>query len=345
MKTNQIASMNRCGGSSLKPPAITNSLNTSEIGYLRSLVDPFDDSQSRIPNIYPIPTSLFRVQNTINVTAGPSGFCVGYLAPWSLSATLQSNGLIASDVAQWGFDPTVGGADVGSTSRVINILDLLYQGAGAGFYASSDVNAVMSRFRVVSAGIKIVNTTAIGTRAGFITTGHSLERLNRVTSSLLRNLPTSSTTNCDEPHVATYVPHDPNCFDFYGYSAQLIALTFQWQMVSTVSVDQQNINQIPEDIEDNYVYWAISGAANNTFSIEYVINYEYVPGPAYVQTTNPIITDRGNSQKAIEALVTAPPSSSLWDNLKSAFAEVGTRALDFMGAYAAKAVAGLVAAL
>jgi hypothetical protein len=313
-------------------------LNGAEVEYLQSMINPFAEAAARIPNIYPIPTSIYRVQGSVSMTIGSAGFGYVILKPWQMGGTLYGNGGYANDNA---FLTDAGdGTGIVNTAAnpVINILDLLITNkvATTTYYSSAGTNPI-NRFRVVSAGIKVTNTSSISTRAGFITSGHSLEPEAQMRSTDYRNLPTSKTTNSDHEHYAVYVPHDPRCFNFYGFRAVYNTDT-SWTNVSsnqnfTVATD---CDSAPMDITENYCYAVISGAPNNSFAIEYVINLEYVPNPAYLQTSNPIITARGSAERAVEALVTAPPSSSIWDKVGDSLAAVGSRAVDFLGGMAAR---------
>jgi hypothetical protein len=312
-------------------------LNKAEMDYVKTIFDPWDISTARIPNIYPIATSLFHVSGVMNFTSGSAGYAMVYFCPWDLVNTIevytagtgdtisqQSLGLVESTVPQ----NTAG-------YNFINTMDFLVTNpVNATSYTSENGNCLMGRYRIVSAGFKIRNTSNANTRSGYMTTGHSLLDVNLATATTLREQTTATTKGVDYEQSVVYVPHDPSCHDFYGYNVSYSTTTFWTETVGyTVAIDS-----VPADLRSNWCYAAISSSVSQNYEVTYAINIEYVPTPSYTSILNPVITARGSANKAIEAIVTASPKSSLWDGLSDVLYRAGARAVDFLGGVATKAL-------
>jgi len=286
------------------------------------------------------------VQNTINFTidsaAGTEARIV--LMPWQLDSTLfiDYNVSSANVNAPFNYTNANGWLSVAGSTNAISVYELLFPASPSVTHVNSDgANSLMNRYRVVSAGFKLNNTSSIGLRSGFITTGQALLPLAAANQVALRNLSTSKTTNSDDEHIVSMVPHDPACFNFYGYFAEYSSL-LGWRDDPTTAHDQGLANQVPADLHNTYLYAMCSGAAGNSFSLEYVINYEYVPGPAFVQSVNPQANSKGRPDRVLEAMATAKPESSFWNRLGESFTQVGIRALEYLGTAALDAVGTLI---
>jgi hypothetical protein len=272
-----------------------------------------------------------------NFTTGSAGFTTVFFCPWNLVNTLMVYTAGASDnVSLQGLGLLEGTVPQNTAGySFVNIMDYVVTApVNSTSYTNENGNCMMGRYRIVSAGMKIRNTSNANTRSGYMTTGHTIADASLCTATALRELTTSTTKGIDIEQSTVYVPHDPACHDFYGYNISYATTTLWTETTGYTTA----YNSVPSDLRNNWCYAAISSCASQTFEITYSINIEYIPTPSYTSILNPQITARGSANKAIEAIVTAPPKSSFWDGLSDVLYRAGARAVDFLGGVATKAL-------
>lgn len=347
-------------------------LNSHELRYARSLIDPFSSARIKIPNIYPIPTSTMSIHGQLDFTTNAAGKAIIVLQPWNLNFPVATKDLAT--------DSTVIDA---SYTNSVNLYENLYEAMpasqtdavleGRGFTTlgafrykifdptSANTATNVNRLRVVNAGIKVMNSSAATSRSGTISVGHSLVSPIGASIATYRRLASTSTHNMDDPAAAVYVPHDPSCYNFFIPRVVAVYESFDlstnnlfrgWFPFSTANDlfnTQFNTDDsstvVPQDILFNHAYIALTGAASQPISIQYSLNYEIVPTEEAFVFLQPAADCKGNPQKAQEAISCAGRGDSFWDHVGSALKSAGGSALQALGNAAVDVAPELLAML
>lgn len=343
-------------------------LNSDELKYAESLLDPFANVRIKIPNIYPIPTSTYTVSTETATMTNTNGNSIIRFCPWRFAQTVECNANAISPDTR--FDDGVIYERLGSSLALSVGLPQTQPANYSGFaWTSADnLNAIymvnsempqrsqIARFRVVSAGIVVTNVSPATTRSGAITSGHALVDPDRTSIKSLRQLATSYTSNADEAHTCVYVPHDPNCYNFYEYTCYVTytrtSITADWTVLQSYDYPfwQPPINAVipmlntwttdlpPEEVADNWCYFAITGSPGQNYEVKFSINYEIIPTQPNYAILQPMADSKGVPGKTMEALSCATGGDSLWqetkawvaDSGKSLLRTVGTKFRDYM---------------
>jgi len=302
-------------------------LNEAENNYAKGLMNPWVGVDLKIPNVFPVPTKTLTWRGVLNFKSDPQGFARAIIRPYNIANTICTS-----------VGTAAGGPDSDEQLNAdinfdfLSMCDVWMAKLADGSRSSAGLQ--VQRFRVVSAATKVTNVTSAVNRSGFITGVHTLQRPEELTPQEARALPQSRTANSDEICEIPWVPHDPNCYNFYPYNVKKEGSVYTeiFPMVETYGV------AAPDDVRSNCIYYGISGAPSQQFALDYVINIEYVPGTEYVALLNPVADTRGDPNKAILALAQANPKQNSWDDLLAIGGDLAKRALLGLGNLAIKAL-------
>jgi len=341
-----------------RPDAIENNshFTDSEIEYGQSLIDPFTHVRTKIPNIYPIETSTYNFESSTTLSSDANGTLRVLFRPWDLGTTLASyspatsaneSDLIGGTVNIAFAELLYGKRDAHLSRAQLDALGYkVFSSPGERVYMfkkyGGEVSGPIDTLRVVSAGVKCVNVSPAINRSGALTSGHTIQYVATDSIDQLRQLSTSHTTNCDVEHSGIYIPHEPKCYDFYtsmcyavyrnrqlpdvdyefyGYWApSLLESFFEYPIFNTNFCDIPVGNEVvPNELMNNNVYFAITGAPAQDFQFTWSINYEITPNADYYGILQPSASARGNQYAVLEELSTArKPNDSFWNKVKNA---------------------------
>lgn len=336
----------------------------SEVEYGQSLIDPFTNVRVKIPNIYPIETSTYNYESSTTLSSDTNGTLRVLFRPWDLGNTIASysptiasdeNSLVGGTVTISFAEILYGKRDALSSRQVLDA-----QGykvfSSAGMRVSmfkkygGETSGPIDTLRLVSAGIKCVNVSPAIYRSGALTSGHTIQYVATDSIDQLRQLSTSHTTNCDIEHSGIYIPHEPKCYDFYtslcyavyrarlddttafdfvGYfSPALMESYFEWPEYNTNICDFPIGNEVvPNELMNNNIYFALTGAPSQEFQFTWSINYEITPNADFYGILQPSASARGNQYAVLEELSTArKPGDSFWTKVKNAARSVANTA-------------------
>lgn len=120
--------------------------------YISSLIDPFTyDSETRIPSTIPMPTATFSVKRNIQLTTNATGNVAFAISPFFLSNTAGTTACTVNNAV---------GLDGVTVNNNFSCVDL-GQACPANFY---------TRYRLVSASVRILFTSSTLNSTGFCTT-------------------------------------------------------------------------------------------------------------------------------------------------------------------------------
>jgi len=352
-------------------------LNKHELDYARSLIDPFSSARHKIPNIYPIETSTMSWHSQMDFRTTATGFAQVLFQPWNPILTLASIPVdSAQEQARFANDSVNGeslatlifGVQSGTRTQQ-QLTESGYAIRGSAMYKNISTDdtpveygSAVNRYRIVNAGIKIVNVSPATARSGALTIGHTLADPRECSIEQFRQLATSFTTNMDDEQMAVYVPHDPACYDFYFLEATSVWETndptpvatsvYKWigytannPYIFPSDPDFVSDQPISRDLMYNSNYVCISGAPNQDFSVVYAINLEIVPNKETYTYLQPAADCRGSPVKAQEALVCAEDGDTMWTKMGGALKSTGGAILRELGSEIVSNLPKLLAAL
>jgi len=207
--------------------------------YILSLTDPFRyNQQVRIPSLLPVPTATFSVQRNIQLTTNASGNLAFVLAPFYLTTTTETACAINNDVSL-----------TGTASSSFFLGQQLGQVVPASMY---------TRYRLVSAGVKVLFTSSTLNSTGFCTMAVDFDQ---------------SRTAIPGFAISAYAK--------YG-TFNLIENCNYKQTIAVQNGSSMQLNYIPTDtsMQD---FWNIGGLPNGFQFVGYITG---------VQTTAPITVGR-----------------------------------------------------
>ena len=310
-----------------KDSVVIPGLNKSENEYCAGLMNPWIGIDQKIPNVFPIPTKTMTWRGVLNFQSDPQGFARVVIRPFNIANTIATS---VGTSAGGPDDDQQLNADIDFSYA--SMCDVWMSKLPNGQYDSS--NLQVQRFRVVSAGAKVTNVTSAVNRSGYITGIHTLEQPTNLTPQEVRALPQSHTANSDQECVIPWVPHDPDCYNFYDYNLTKVGPNVYTELPVTQHFGQW----APGDVRSNCIYYGISGAPNQQFALDYVVNIEYVPGSEFVPLLNPVSDSRGDPNRAVLAMAQVAPQTNAWDSLISVGGNIAIRALQGLGNMAVSAL-------
>jgi len=194
--------------------AFSHFANMSKSKYILSLVDPFKHRAAKIPTELPIPSTTLSLRHNLNLTTNALGNVAFTFNPYSLNFINQTGFFLNND-------PTLIGNAFNNNFLGINVGQML----PAYLY---------SKYRLVSAAIKLTFTSSLLNTQGYSTVGINFENLPVQTVGVLSPesawfgdfsrmentyFKDSIATRSGETLQSNYIPLDSSFLDYVGTNA------------------------------------------------------------------------------------------------------------------------------
>lgn len=190
------------------------------------------------------------------------------------------------------------------------------------------------------------------------------------TDEAIRQLASSYTSNVDEEHCELFIPHDPNCYNFYTSTVIAVyeplngvqytskgyfAISTFMDIYGRHTLDEQSIlsnthplpsftsnDYVPSDVLNNIDYFIVTGSPNQEYQITFSVNYEVIPNHDYYGILQPVADARGNPQAVMEELATGRSGdNTFWESIKPLISKAGSAAKDFLSSHVLPYIADL----